>query len=363
MCTNPIQIKNPNFRQTGKYLSLTTDVSSQYIRVPCGNCASCRFVKQTGLFQRMLIEAENSYIYFVTLTIENGSMHHFTINDEVFKVAKYSDFQHYVKRLRKYPIFQERGFRYVCCREYGKKHGRPHFHFLLFLKRLEKDFQFTPFELEKYLKKLLLDEWRRNIGTSLYPLYKPICQYHDYWRNGKLYRNFDCHLVQEINGKIDQPLFYVLKYMCKDSPLYKKMQACLFEKYGDKTTEYYKDLCLLKPKFWKSIGFGLDPKGTDEHRVADIIRHSLDLSKQEDSPYPLFIYRGYRFPLSRYYKSKFLTQDEVLYYANKTYQKYGKIVYDGFDPFELYRQYAQDMKRLSKYDDTDIFDALLEEEL
>lgn len=245
MCTRPILIKNPNFGQSCDYLRRTTDVSSAFIRVPCGNCSSCRFIKQSSLYQRILFESENSMIYFLTLTYNNESVLHFEIGNDDFLVADYSDFQRYLKRLRKVEPFLSRGLRYIVCREYGKKRGRPHWHALLFLKRLPGDLPFVEFELEKDLKSLCLSEWRRNIGSTRNPSYVNLTTYCEKSRRGKLVKNYDLHLVRQYQGSIDDVLFYVLKYMCKDSKLFNKIKFCLDESHNFvHTKEYYRDLNL-----------------------------------------------------------------------------------------------------------------------
>ncbi len=351
MCISPISIKNPNYGQSYEFLRRTVDVSSQYIRVPCGNCAACRFVKQSGLFQRILIESENSYIYFVTLTYESLSVHHVNVDGEVFSVAQYKDFQNYLKRLRKIEPFKSRGLRYVVCREYGKKRGRPHFHFLLFLRSLDTDLQFTPFELEKSLKSLLLAHWQRNMGSFRNPLYKPLCHYHEKLVHGVLRKNFDCHLIQYRDGSIDTALWYVLKYMAKDSALYTKMKLCLFDKYGEKNSDYYHELNLLKPKIWKSVGFG-NPPGIRER-----VQSMVDLSIQENSPFPMFIYKGHRLPLSRYYKSKYLRESDIFHFADLVRKENnGIVVFNSFNVEEQQRISEDFERKLEKFDTSDILD-------
>lgn len=351
MCTSPILIKNPNYQQSCDYIRRTTDVSSAYIRVPCGYCSQCRFIKQSSLYQRILLESENSMIYFLTLTYNNESVLHFELGDDDFLVADYSDFQKYIKRLRKVEPFSSRGLRYIVCREYGGKRGRPHWHALFFLRRLPDDLPLVEFELEKQLKSLCLFEWRRNLGSTRNPVYVDITTYCEKFRRGKLVKNYDLHLVRQYEGSIDDVLFYVLKYMCKDSKLFKKIKFCLDEFHNfEHNKDYYKDLNLLKPKIWKSVKFGIN-SSTEEK-----IRQMIKISRTEGSLSPYFIYKNHRFPLSRFYKSKFMTSDDVLFFAEKTFQKYGKIVYDGFDPVELDRLSKSFDRSLEHVDTSDVLD-------
>lgn len=351
MCIRPILIKNPNYLQSCEYLRRTTDVSSQFIRVPCGNCSACRFVKQSSLYQRILLESENSYIFFLTLTYNNESVLHFEIGDDDFLVAHYSDFQKYIKRLRKVEPFVSRGLRYIVCREYGNKRGRPHWHALLFLRKLPEDLPLVEFEIEKKLKHLCLAEWRRNTGSNRNPVYTNITNYCEKFRRGKLVKNYDLHLVRQFDGSIDDVLFYVLKYMCKDSKLFKKIKFCLDEfHHFEHNKDYYKDLNLLKPKIWKSVNFGI----TDSSEA--LIKKMITISRSEGDLSPYFIYKNHRYPLSRYYKSKYMSEDDVLFFADKTYQKFGKIVYDGFDPVELDRLSKSFDKTLDRVDTSDVLD-------
>lgn len=351
MCTRPILIKNPNYNQSCEYLRRTTDVSSQFIRVPCGNCSSCRFVKQSSLYQRILIESENSMIFFLTLTYNNESVLHFELGDDVFLVAPYDDFQKYIKRLRKFEPFKTRGLRYIVCREYGKKRGRPHWHCLLFLNRLPDDLPLVEFEIEKSLKSLCLAEWRRNLGSTRNPVYSDITTYCEKFRRGKLVKNYDLHLVQTVEGSIDDVLFYVLKYMCKDSKLYTKMKLCLDEFHNfEHNKAYYSDLNLLKPKIWKSIKFGIT-ENTDY-----LIKNMIRLSRDEGALSPYFIYKNHRYPLSRYYKSKYMSEDDVLFFAQKQIDKFGKVVYDCYDPIELKRQSEAIENTLTRVDMSDVLD-------
>lgn len=342
--------------QSCDYIRRTTDVSSQYIRVPCGNCSSCRFVKQSSLYQRILIESENSFIYFLTLTYNNESVVHVQIGNDDFLVAPYDDFQKYIKRLRKKEPFLSRGLRYIVCREYGSNRGRPHWHCLLFLNRLPDDLPFVELEIEKELKALCLFEWRRNYGSTRRPDYSNLTTYCEKFRRGKLVKNYDLHLVRQYEGSIDDVLFYVLKYMCKDSKLFMKMKFCLDEMYNfEHNKEYFKALNLLKPKIWKSVKFGINQ--STKEKIGQMIK----ISRSEGALSPYFIYKNHRYPLSRYYKQKFMSQDDVLYFADKVFQKYGKIVYDDFDPVELQRMSDSFDNTLSRVDMSDVLDLMYEE--
>lgn len=93
------------------------------IKIPCGRCVGCRLERSRQWSVRIMHEsqlhAENS---FITLTYDDG-------NVPSDYSLRYSDFQKFMKRLRKHtglPI------RYYMCGEYGETFSRPHFHACIF---------------------------------------------------------------------------------------------------------------------------------------------------------------------------------------------------------------------------------------
>lgn len=93
------------------------------LSLPCGQCIGCRLLRARTWAIRCMHEAKTwERNCFVTLTYsdeylpENGDL-------------RYSDFQKFMKRLRRslsMPV------RFFACGEYGERFGRPHFHACLF---------------------------------------------------------------------------------------------------------------------------------------------------------------------------------------------------------------------------------------
>ena len=107
MCLNPKKLRNG-------------------MQVPCGTCSVCRNSKSKEWISRFFCEAEAfSYgAFFGTLTY----------NDEALageKNLRKEDFQKYMKRVKRGLELYNCRLRYSYVGEYGKLHGRPHFHFII----------------------------------------------------------------------------------------------------------------------------------------------------------------------------------------------------------------------------------------
>lgn len=114
-------------------VSSSGDILPLYIEVPCGHCDSCVVAKQMDMYSRLQLEQyaheKLGYpcSYFVTLTYSNT----FLPSDGVSK----SDVQKFFKRLRinlSRHLNYKKKLRYALFSEYGKEHGRAHYHFILF---------------------------------------------------------------------------------------------------------------------------------------------------------------------------------------------------------------------------------------
>lgn len=171
MCTSPVYIVNPvyaqkayfypflhlngdekyyrpsytekfDYRSFSKYLpGLNHDNYQKYVacniagecidifmECACGKCPSCIKTKQIDLCNCMTLEqySHKSYPIFITLTYDNDHLPH-------DGVSVY-DCQLFFKRLRWH--LENKGFnpkfRYACFSEYGKLHGRPHYHIICY---------------------------------------------------------------------------------------------------------------------------------------------------------------------------------------------------------------------------------------
>lgn len=139
-CTNPVLIRNPK--------AVLGDPLSFGLWVPCGKCVSCRMARAREWSTRMLHEL--SYwddAGFWTLTYADEYLPFrsarsqavfFNEPDEVVRREFFAressiekrDLQLFFKRLRK--ALGERKIRYYACGEYGEKHGRAHYHAIIF---------------------------------------------------------------------------------------------------------------------------------------------------------------------------------------------------------------------------------------
>jgi len=90
------------------------------LHVSCGQCVPCLITRQEGWVGRCLLEqTEHNNVAFVTLTYKEDP-----------GILTYTDFQLFMKRLRK--ATPDIKFRFVACGEYGEKHGRGHWHAIIY---------------------------------------------------------------------------------------------------------------------------------------------------------------------------------------------------------------------------------------
>lgn len=323
MCVSPIRIKNPNH---GNYISKFTrehkDTISQYINVPCGNCPACRFIRQASYFQRALVESLYSYVYFVTLTYNNDSIAHAELQGEDFTVAPFSDIQLLNKRLRNNNPFDGRNFKYFAVREYGKRTGRAHWHLLYFVPKFDSDDRFLPYVFESSFEKALLLYYSINVGSDTEPVYKSRFTDIKRFAGGKCFRPFDCQHIDTEKSVL--PLFYVLKYLSKDSALYKKIKILALQETEERTeTTLQKILNDFKPKAWKSIYFGI-PKDSEGNDLAKpIVEKSLAMSVSAGACFPSFYLDDITLPLCDYYRKRYMTDKQDLFFKRKQIEVYG----------------------------------------
>jgi len=79
------------------------------------------------VFRLMEEEKHSSSAHFVTLTYDTT---HVPISENGFMTLRKSDFQDYMKRLRK--LCPDVTLKYYCAGEYGTQNKRPHFHAIVF---------------------------------------------------------------------------------------------------------------------------------------------------------------------------------------------------------------------------------------
>ena len=92
--------------------------------VPCGQCMGCKLERSRQWAIRCMHESSlHERNCFITLTYNDAHL-------PDFKNLEYSQFQLFMKRLRK--KFDGKKIRFFMCGEYGDRKDRPHFHACLF---------------------------------------------------------------------------------------------------------------------------------------------------------------------------------------------------------------------------------------
>ncbi|WNK13412.1 MAG: replication initiator protein [Microvirus sp.] len=120
-CTSPLAAfalagGGISFRERG---DITGD-----IKLPCGQCTSCRLARASAWSLRLMHEAtDHDESCFLTLTYDDA---HLPPRGSL----QYRDVQLFLKRLRKH--IHPKPLRYYLCGEYGDQLSRPHYHICLF---------------------------------------------------------------------------------------------------------------------------------------------------------------------------------------------------------------------------------------
>jgi len=108
-------------------LYILPKAGTKSVPVPCGKCPSCKMRRVNEWVFRLMEEERHSVAaHFITLTYDTN---HVPISDNGFMTLRKSDFQDYMKRLRKLCFAK---LKYYAVGEYGTKNKRPHFHAIVF---------------------------------------------------------------------------------------------------------------------------------------------------------------------------------------------------------------------------------------
>lgn len=368
MCISPRQIVNPYwtsahykpvmryisgtlrvrgedvFGDSGFYMDNKPNVSpiiketkdlSRYIDVPCGSCPQCRSRRQSDLLQRVQMESLSSYLFMFTLTYNYNVPKYSLPNGKVLMRADYKHIVDMFKRIRKQDYFKGRQFKYLVCSEYAPKHARPHFHGILFLKKLPSDSRLEYVTLEKLAFETILKEWRVNVATRIAlkdskkykagdvipdtrrPKYLPLLDYHKTFRNGEWHSTYDLHYItpNSEDGTNDVS-YYVMKYLFKEGNGEKFVQACCYKSLQSKKSAmalYQKE---LKSQNHKSLNLGcakddgrrfikreqFNNEYWPDRKTLDYILECVKISKANNLPLSFFdIYTGKRMPMCDYY--------------------------------------------------------------
>lgn len=274
-------------------------------------------MRQNEIVQRAALLMLDNYAFMLTLTYNNDMLRS-VVDSNGFRhcYADYTDFSLMVKRIRKnFPEFPP--FRYLVVSEYGHKKHRPHFHAVIFVKksyfRNQRDAEIWAQKNEFFF----LHQWQRNVntkysarlkkyvGNTRNPIYKNLCTYKEKYIHGRLFRNYDFHLIQSrfVDGErsdVTSAVYYVTKYVMKFDDWITRKQRALRLNLSD---EEYKSIWkLIRPRcvFSHDVDFQTDS-------VRSIIHDSLDFSVRKWRKYvsPRLVLDGKVMPLSVYFQNQF----------------------------------------------------------
>lgn len=337
MCTSPITIPNPYYGLGNKGLNYLRNTHDTHIQVPCGSCRQCITVRQHNFLQRVQMESLRSHLYFFTLTYNPEHLPRTNINDYKIPYPDKTHVQKMFKRIRKQFPYT---FRYAVVSEYGTRTHRPHFHGLIAVEshvnnKYSLEYRSEAVSYETILSRLILKEWRVNVGSRKFPKYEPLLTYVNTIRQG---RTYDFHYIKPVVGHDNDCSFYVSKYLMKyDDHTHKLLQKIRLD--PELTHEETSTLIsLIKPAIYisKSFGDARDPV------IKNYIKHCL--SQNEDLPQFYDIYTGKHYLLSPYYRKYCLP---LSYRLNQFYKLTDKTRPDSFVAPDKY-QTIQDEKRAAK---------------
>lgn len=192
---------------------ITGELIPMYYEVPCGKCSLCCDKSARDWSTRAMCESQTStgYPLFVTLTYNPRHLP----SDGVVKEHA----QNFMKRLRininRY-MHKDVNLRFFLCAEYGSKHGRPHYHALIW------NFPI----LENLTKTLRIFEksWSYVISKDDIPTHRDdYCFYDEYARRWRCQYGF-VHLQHAQGGHVK----YCMKYMRKDAKVPKGANDVFF---------------------------------------------------------------------------------------------------------------------------------------
>ena len=105
---------------------------------PCGRCIECLSRKRNDWSIRLQFQLnsmdKDKLAFFTTLTYKNECLHLVKHGDVVFANLSKTDFQSFMKRLRRYVEYHYnvKNLKFYACGEYGPRTYRPHMHLIMF---------------------------------------------------------------------------------------------------------------------------------------------------------------------------------------------------------------------------------------
>lgn len=308
MCLNPISILNPNFGQGKLGLNYLHNTIDKYIQVPCGHCRQCVATRQSYFLQRYDLESMVSEFFFFTLTYSPESLpfgtFEFEDGQKTIPCFKISDLQNMFKRIRKYCPFP---FSYVYVSEYGSKRHRPHYHGVIAVKKSICSDMFKIRQIEDYLFRTLLKEWRRNIGSTRVPRYVPLCRY----VRCRAGYNYDLHYIRPVVSGDSSVPYYVSKYLFKYDRYANHLLNTLSKSY-DEVVELKREVVnQIKPRLFMSKSFGRPDSDEQQKHIIDCIDRSFAVNPYKNPQYRYHLDQK-SFVLSPTYRKKFLSLEQRL---------------------------------------------------
>lgn len=314
MCISPYYIDNPNRHYTKNSYSSLYDTQSQKIAVPCGRCPVCIALKQNYIIQRTQMQCLNHFMFYGTLTYNNQSLPYVTTNNRKIKYAKIRHFQDMIRYIRKHENLPD--FKYMAVTEFGAEKHRPHFHFFvwfphsIFGKPYEYVTESDLLQYQEFLWPIFLKYWRHNVGTRKFPKWVQNCTYRQVGNK----RNYDLQYINTLSGNPDDVSFYVSKYVTKSSKYVDRLKSAL---YFNTEPEVFNHIwSMVKPRFLFSKGFGAPYDPDVREYISNGIAQGI---RDTDFPYPCYYspFTGQSFPLSPYYRKKFVTFEQDLIFKER----------------------------------------------
>lgn len=316
MCLSPIPIDNSNrdflFKRT--WLSRYYDCESAKILVPCGHCAVCLQLKQQYLVQRVQMESLDNIILYGMLSYNKETLPVLDVNGYKIKYADIRHFQDMIRLIRKNDNLPH--FRYFACTERGGKRHRPHFHFMIFYPKLAvadsygRINEFHLNHLQAVFHPFFLERWRHNVGSRKFPIWVPNCTY----KQRGFKRNYDLQVVDTVTSDCSDSAFYITKYSTKFDDYEDRLKSAI--RLNTSESDFKEIWQKIKSKYLMSKGFG----NWRSNLVKEHIRKGIDYSLSHyECYYPVYFspYSGAQFPLSPYYRKKFLTMEEDIVFRER----------------------------------------------
>lgn len=117
---------------------------SDPVDIPCGKCLGCKMDFAKNWTTRAVLEMQDhKFNYFLTLTFDDSNCP---------PAISKRDLQLFFKRLRRQGV----DFRYFACGEYGERHGRPHYHAILFM---DKPLHLSPIGINVFHSPEIAKAW------------------------------------------------------------------------------------------------------------------------------------------------------------------------------------------------------------